>query len=144
MRKKNACDEFDTYAGTDKEKALDAAKSDWNHLTNREKQNNFVEVREYDLPDDIDLDDRYELVNALCDCCGYDRVIEFDYDFSRKLGVEFHASDLSLLEFSERLGVPVETFETWLEGIRVPDEFKQEEAALRKAEEIVEEIENEE
>lgn len=136
-------DEFDTYAGLDKEKAIDAAKRDWIHLTDREKRSTIIEVREYDLPDDIDINDEDELVNAMCDCCGYNPIIEFDYNFSKKLREQLDLSNLSQSEFSKKLGIPLRTFENWISGIRTPNKFTQD-AALKKAEEIVEEIENEE
>lgn len=58
-------DEQTEYEGIDIKKAIQAYERAINYT-----QRN-VEIRVYTLPDDTDINDRDELINAICDAMGY-------------------------------------------------------------------------
>lgn len=69
------CDEFVEYSGVDIECAKAAqsnALADYDRLTRFDKERTSVECRAYDIDDTVNVNDSDELVNALCDCIGYD------------------------------------------------------------------------
>lgn len=59
-------DEWTEYEGIDLNEALRA----YERATAYTAHN--VEVRAYELPDDTDINDRNELIDAICECVGYD------------------------------------------------------------------------
>ena len=71
-------DEWTEYEGFDRAKALEALEeAKWNfekYSTAKEKENEYVECKVYDIPDDIDINDKNEIINAICDCTGYDTI----------------------------------------------------------------------
>lgn len=70
-------DEFTSYEGTsfeDAKKALDAEKQAFKNLHPHDKKRTIIWGRIYDIPDDTDLNDEDALINALCDCVGYDDI----------------------------------------------------------------------
>lgn len=129
-------DEFTAYSGIDKKKALEEAYADWHSLSDFNKEHSFEEVREYDLSDDTDLSDEDELINAICDCTGYDVLVEYRYGFKEQLRAHIECSGLSQNAFSQKLKVPLRTVEAWLGGKRLPNSYTQE-SILKQAAEIV-------
>ena len=75
---KNGYDEWTEYEGVDRAKALEALEeAKWKlekYSTAKEKENQYVECRVYDIPNDIDINDENEITNAICDCTGYDTI----------------------------------------------------------------------
>lgn len=68
-------DEESSYMGPDYKKAIcacDEALSNWDRLDYRDKKENAIEGRIYEIPDDTDINDEDEIINAICDACGYD------------------------------------------------------------------------
>lgn len=135
-------DEFEEYLGTSEEQAVKAGENAWLAMATYDQKHSKVEVRAYDIADDIDLDDKDAVYEAMCELCGYDTVAEFYYGFKEKLREELDYSELTQREFAGRLGVPLNTLETWLRGSRCPDQFKSE-VLLIKASKIAEEARNE-
>lgn len=76
--RKDGYDEWTEYEGFDREKALKALEdAKWafeKYSTTKEKENQYVECRVYELPDDIDINDKDEITNAICECTGYDTI----------------------------------------------------------------------
>ena len=76
--RKDGYDEWTEYEGFDREKALKALEdAKWafeTYSTAKEKKNQYVECRVYELPDDIDINDKDEIINAICECTGYDTI----------------------------------------------------------------------
>lgn len=67
-------DEYVSYEGTSLEeakKALEDERYAFENLHSRDKKYTEVWGRVYDLPDDVNLNDEDELINAICDCLGY-------------------------------------------------------------------------
>lgn len=61
--------------GPDYKKAIcacDEALSNWERLDYRDKKESAIEGRIYEIPDDTDINDGDEIINAICDACGYD------------------------------------------------------------------------
>lgn len=72
-------DEECSYMGPDYKKAIcacDEALSNWEHLDYRDKKESAIEGRIYEIPDDADINDEDEIINAICDACGYDTFFE--------------------------------------------------------------------
>ncbi len=72
-------DEFLSYEGISLEeakKALEDEKYAFEKLHNYDKKRTVVWGRVYDIPDDTDITDENELINALCECIGYDDLEE--------------------------------------------------------------------
>lgn len=70
-------DGFDKYFGFDFSKALETyenLKSDYERLSEEEKRNETFELQVYRIPNDIDLEDENEIINAMCDSTGYDTI----------------------------------------------------------------------
>lgn len=71
-------DEWTEYDGFDRAKAVEVLEeAQWKfekYSTAKEKENQYVECRVYDIPDDIDINDENEITNAICDCTGYDTI----------------------------------------------------------------------
>lgn len=70
-------DEFTSYEGISLEearKALADEKYNFEHLHPHDKKRTIVWGRVYDIPDDTDLNDEDAVINALCDCIGYDDI----------------------------------------------------------------------
>lgn len=68
--------EYPFYFGPDFE-AAKKAKEDLiaqneGHLTPREKERNYVEARIYEISDEVDLSDDEAVIDAICECGGYD------------------------------------------------------------------------
>ena len=61
-------DEWTEYEGVN----LKEAKQAYNRAKLQTAYN--IEIREYELPDDTDINDRDELVNAICDAIGYNLI----------------------------------------------------------------------
>lgn len=131
-------DEFTTYSGTDERKAFEDAYAAWTRLSNFDKKHSTEEVRAYELPDDVNINDEDALANALGNC-GYDVLAEADYRFGEKLTEEFECSMLEKEDFAKRLGVDLETFEKWLAGFYKTAALKTKEEMLKSAEKISEE-----
>ena len=68
--------EYQYYFGPDFEAAkqakADLITSNENHLTPREKEVQFVEARIYEISDDVDWSDDEAVIDAICECGGYD------------------------------------------------------------------------
>lgn len=128
-------DEISLYTGTDEQKALDVAAADWKHLSKFDKEHSLVEVRVYEISDDTDINDEDDVVDALCDCFGYDVIASYSFGFQERLREEVDYSNLSQKAFAEKLGVPLRTLEAWLAGARTPNAFTKN-AIIEKAEEI--------
>ena len=65
----------DLYMGTDYKKALCACEEalyNWGRSDRRDQKKSAIEGRIYDIPDDTDINDEDEIINAICDACGYD------------------------------------------------------------------------
>lgn len=64
------------YFGTDFKAAKEAKQRLIEHndayLTKREKEVQFVEARIYEISDDVDLSDDEAVIDAICECGGYD------------------------------------------------------------------------
>lgn len=70
-------DEFVSYEGTSLEeskKALEDERYAFENLHPSDKKHTVVWGKVYDLPDDTDLNDEDELINAICECTGYDDI----------------------------------------------------------------------
>lgn len=68
-------DEESSYMGPDYKKAIcvcDEALSNWERLDYRDKKESAIEGRIYEIPDDTDINDKDEIINAICDACEYD------------------------------------------------------------------------
>lgn len=67
-------DEYVSYEGASLEeakKALEDERYAFENLHPYDKKRTEVWGRVYDLPDDVNLNDEDELINAICDCLGY-------------------------------------------------------------------------
>lgn len=67
-------DELLIWEGFNLEEALSKkaeALNDFDRKSNRDKQHSTIECRVYELPNDTDIEDEDELINAICDCGGY-------------------------------------------------------------------------
>ena len=67
-------DEYQTFLGFDFEKALAAKKEaldSFDRLSSYDKKSTTVECRVYEI-DEIDTTDEDEIINAMCECGGYD------------------------------------------------------------------------
>ncbi len=63
-------DEWVSYLGVDFSAAKRALIEESSTTKNNEKY--YTEGRIFEIDDDVDVDDKDELTNALCDCCGFD------------------------------------------------------------------------
>lgn len=63
-------DEWVSYLGVDFSAAKRALTEESSTTRNNEKY--YTEGRIFEIDDDVDVDDKDELTNALCDCCGFD------------------------------------------------------------------------
>lgn len=72
-------DEWEQYLGADFSAAKRALTEELSVANNDEKY--YTEGRIFEIGDDIDVTDKDELTNALCDCNGFDT---FYSDFSTK------------------------------------------------------------
>lgn len=67
-------DEESSYMGPDYKKAIcvcDEALSNWERLDYRDKKESAIEGRIYEITDDTDINDKDEIINAICDACEY-------------------------------------------------------------------------
>lgn len=72
-------DEECSYMGSNYKKAIcacDEALSNWERLDYRDKKESAIESRIYEIPDDTNISDEDEIINAICDACGYDTFFE--------------------------------------------------------------------
>ena len=64
------------YLGTDFEAAKEAKEyvefHNNNYLTASEICSSYVGARIYEISDNVDLRDKRAVVDAICECCGYD------------------------------------------------------------------------
>lgn len=68
-------DEFQTYLGIDADKAETAkaeALAAYDSLTAYDKAHCTVEARVYNIADNTDVTDNDAIIEAICDCGGYD------------------------------------------------------------------------
>lgn len=69
-------DEFTEFEGIDRDAAIEAKEKTLHnfnkYLTDAEKTRQSVECRVYNIPDETDISDPFEISNALNMCCGYD------------------------------------------------------------------------
>ena len=68
-------DEFQTYLGFDFEEAKTAkelALAGFNALTAYDRAHSTVEARVYNIADDTDVTDPDAIIEAVCECGGYD------------------------------------------------------------------------
>lgn len=61
-------DEWQSYLGND----LEEAKKALEELSTSDDKHYYTEGRIYEIEDDVDVDDEDELINAICDCYGFD------------------------------------------------------------------------
>lgn len=113
-------DEWTSYEGFDfwkAWKALQEEKANYEcHLTKKEKELFEVLAEVYDLPDDIDTSDKDEVINALCDCCGYD-----DFSSCNIYQAVRTITNKSQKEFAQILKIPYDTWQKWeLEKTKCP------------------------
>lgn len=112
--------EWISYEGFDFSKAWKALleeKSNYeSYLTKNEKELFEVLAEVYDLPDDIDTSDKDEVINALCDCCGYD-----DFSNCNIYQAVRTIANKSQKEFAQILKIPYDTWQKWeLEKTKCP------------------------
>ena len=113
-------DEWISYEGFDFCKAwktLKEEKANYEcHLTKKEKELFEILAEVYDLPDDIDTSDEDEVINALCDCCGYD-----DFSSCNIYQAVRTITNKSQKEFAQILKIPYDTWQKWeLEKTKCP------------------------
>lgn len=68
-------DEECSYMGPDYKKAICAcneAVSNWYRLDYRDKKESAIEGRVYEIPDDTNINNEDEIINAICNTCEYD------------------------------------------------------------------------
>ena len=114
-------DEWISYEGfnfSEAWKALLEEKSNYeSYSTKNEKELFEILAEVYDLPDDIDISDEDEIINALCDCCGCDDFSNCNniYQAVRKI------TEKSQKEFAQMLKIPYDTWQKWeLEKTKCP------------------------
>lgn len=138
-------DQFDEYIGTDSEKAKKVAYASWNRMSAHDQKRSIVEARVYEVPDETNFDDEYEITDAICEYPNYDLLVEYSQetnDFVEKLNEELELSWLEEEEFAKRLGFSFETLNDWLNGIGVPEFSEEREKIIKKAVSISEEEQN--
>lgn len=69
-------EEYVVYFGTDFESAKESKQRLIEHndayLTAREKKRAYVEARIYEISDEVDFSDDEAVIDAICECGGYD------------------------------------------------------------------------
>ena len=67
-------DEFQDFLGFDFEEAKlakEEALKSFSRLPNRYQKSTVVEARVYQIEDDVDVTDKDAIIDAMCDCGGY-------------------------------------------------------------------------
>lgn len=114
-------DEFTSYEGFNREEAFQSylnEELDYEKLTKYDQKRYRVFGKVWKLPEDINTTDKDEIVNAICDCIGYDDVE--DYIYSYRIRQARLKKGMSQREFADRIGMPLRTLENWEAGIRQP------------------------
>lgn len=62
-------EEWPSYLGNDFEEAKKALVEE---LSSGSDKDYYIEGRIYEIEDGVDVDDKDELADAICDCCGFD------------------------------------------------------------------------
>lgn len=101
-------DEFDSYAGFDFEKIMEA----YSNVRSNDKY--ALEIRAYELPNDIDVNDEDEISNAIVECAGYDVLNEGD-DFNAIKALRV-ITKMSQNEFANYFEIPAASLRNWEQG----------------------------
>lgn len=70
-------DEHQSYLGFDLEEATDAKEQaliNYANASSRDQAQSVVEARVYEIADDTDINDRDAIIEAMCECSGYDLI----------------------------------------------------------------------
>lgn len=105
-------DEFDSYEGFDFDEFLRAARD--------VRQNNSyaLECRVFRLPKFIANEDKDMIVNAICECAGYDILDGCENENSNIFKLLRDATKMSQSEFAEYLEIPLGSLKNWEQELR--------------------------
>ena len=121
IRENQGCaDEYRNYIGTDPNAAINTAKDEWCRMSRYDREHNRIEVRVWDMPDDIDLDDEDAVADVMIDAAGFDE-LEWRDEYSIKAIRE--SLNLSQSEFANRFNIPLATVQNWEQGRRKCPEY---------------------
>lgn len=134
-------DTFAIYIGKDEKEAINKAEKEWERTPIHYKKTIQIEVEIWETEEELELNNEYEFYEAIENLYDCDILLTINYNsFSVKLKEKLKSCKLNEREFAEKLGVPLRTYESWIRGLRTPDQFKQR-FILEEAEKIREENE---
>ena len=106
-------DEYQAYLGFDLKEALahhEQALINYENASEYDKERSVVEARVYNIPDDTDTTDEDAVIDAMCDCIGYD-----DISIIKELRLQ---SGMSQNQFADFFNIPPSSLKKWEQGQR--------------------------